>query len=79
MQSYFSGRLSCNLAGRLIVLFSIGPLAAQVTPDRATKRIKGTSYPRTGRTSGVEFKVAVRAASSIGAGNRSSYAIGMPD
>ena len=43
------------------------------------ERITGTSYTITGLTSGVEYKVAVRAVSSIGAGNWSTYATGMPD
>ena len=43
------------------------------------ERITGTSYTITGLTSGVEYKVAVLAASSVGLGNWSTYAIGTPD
>ena len=43
------------------------------------ERITGTSYTITGLASGVKYKVAVRAVSSVGAGNWSQYAIGMPD
>ena len=43
------------------------------------ERITGTSYTITGLTSGVEYKVAVRAVSSVGEGNWSQYAIGTPD
>ena len=43
------------------------------------ERITGTSYTITGLTSGVEYKVAMRAVSSVGAGNWSQYAIGTPD
>ncbi len=43
------------------------------------ERITGTSYTISGMTSGVEYKVAVLAASSVGLGNWSSYAYGRPD
>ena len=43
------------------------------------ERITGTSYTISGLTSGTEYKVAVLAASSVGLGNWSSYAIGTPD
>lgn len=43
------------------------------------ERVTGTSYTITGLTSGVEYKVAVLAASSIGLGNWSTYAYGRPD
>ena len=43
------------------------------------ERITGTSYTISGLTSGVEYKVAVLAASSVGLGNWSTYAIGTPD
>ena len=43
------------------------------------ERITGTSYTITGLASGTEYKIAVLAASSVGLGNWSSYAIGRPD
>ncbi len=48
-------------------------------PGTTIERITGTSYTISGLTSGVEYKVAVRAVSSVGDGNWSQYANGTPD
>ena len=78
MRSNVSSHIFCILTGLLLVLFSIGRLAAQDAPDPTIERISGTSNTITGLT-GVEYKVAVRSVSSIGARNWSSNGIGTPD